>query len=91
MGYFGEWLRKAREAKGVSAYRLAQQSGLTRGYISNLETGAQKVPSDDVLHRIAETLGVEYKDVRMATFDDLYDGEDQEILAMWLERKRRQV
>lgn len=53
----GEWVRKARQARGLTLAALAQESGLTKGFISQVESGRSN-PSLESLGRLAEALGV---------------------------------
>src|SRR5947207_2647297 len=46
----------AREARGYTQARLAEETGLSQGYISKVEHGLI-VPTEERLRRIAETLG----------------------------------
>jgi tetratricopeptide (TPR) repeat protein len=54
---FGERLRVARAAAGVSQRELARAAQTSAGYISRIEAGG-RVPSLHVVHAIAERLGV---------------------------------
>jgi transcriptional regulator with XRE-family HTH domain len=54
---FGAALRELRTQAGWSQERLADESGLTRNYISDLELG-RKSPSLRSIARIAKALGV---------------------------------
>jgi transcriptional regulator with XRE-family HTH domain len=51
----GDRLRKIRKAKGLTLDVLAEQIGLTKGYLSKVETG-QKVPPIATLARVASAL-----------------------------------
>ena len=51
----GDRLRKIRKAKGLTLDVLAEQIGLTKGYLSKVETG-QKVPPIATLARVAGAL-----------------------------------
>ena len=53
----GTRMRKLRKAKNVSIQKLADEIGVTRNYISQLEKG-EKIPSLDTLVRIANVLKV---------------------------------
>ena len=44
---------------GVTYRALADQTGLSAGYLNHLVHGNRPVPSDDVVKRIADALGVE--------------------------------
>jgi transcriptional regulator with XRE-family HTH domain len=52
---FGERLRELRQKAGMSQEAVAQASGLTKAYISNMETGI-KVPSLTTILRLAVSL-----------------------------------
>jgi transcriptional regulator with XRE-family HTH domain len=54
---FGQRLRKLREAAGLSAYALAQRSGLSRQMISQLESG-QSQPSFETAQKLASALDI---------------------------------
>jgi transcriptional regulator with XRE-family HTH domain len=53
---FGRHLRELRQKYGVTQHQLSVATGLTEGYISNMERG-QKVPSLTTILRIAMALG----------------------------------
>lgn len=56
-GEFGRLVRKYREARNMSQERLAQEAGLSNGYISLLETGRRgERPSRDTVIGIAQAL-----------------------------------
>jgi transcriptional regulator with XRE-family HTH domain len=55
---FGKKLKRARKAKGISAYRLAQLSGVAANHIGAIEAGRIKSPSLDVVIRLADALAV---------------------------------
>lgn len=47
-----------RTRKGLTQERLARRAGVTKFYISQLETGLRQNPSLPVLRRLAKALGV---------------------------------
>ena len=53
---FGQRLRELRQKYGVTQQQLSVTTGLTEGYISNMERG-QKVPSLTTILRLAVALG----------------------------------
>jgi transcriptional regulator with XRE-family HTH domain len=55
----GSAVRRLRELHGVGQEVLAERSGLSQGYLSQIESGAWTAVTDDVLGRIAAALGVE--------------------------------
>src|SRR4051794_36058117 len=57
MSDFGGRLRAAREAKGMTSYRLAQLTGLSKQGVLNLEADGAD-PKLRTLLKLAEALGV---------------------------------
>src|SRR5262245_17341248 len=55
----GSALRRLRELHGVGQDALSQRSGLSQGYLSQIESGAWTGITEEVLGRIAKALGVE--------------------------------
>ena len=55
---FGQRLREARDALGWSQEQLAQQVGMSRASIANMERGAQRVALHQWLE-LADALGIE--------------------------------
>lgn len=53
----GSRLAKFRKAKGLSKNKLAKESGVTQGFISQVELG-NRLPTLDVLSRICSALGI---------------------------------
>lgn len=83
---FGEWLRETREAAGLTAYRLAQLSGLSRSFLSDLETGRTRsgktvLPGDDALEKLAPVLGVPVEDLKREALRDRLDHQELEAAA----------
>jgi len=50
-------VRPARAKAGLSQQELADQAGVSRGTIKNIEAGA-KVPQEDKLNRVLDVLGL---------------------------------
>jgi len=59
----GEFIKTLRKQKGLSARKLAEKSGVSQPYISQLETGKNNKPSPDVLQKLSNTLDVPYEDL----------------------------
>jgi transcriptional regulator with XRE-family HTH domain len=55
--HFARKLIELRTAAGVSAYRLAQLTGISRQALSQLETG-QTIPTWETVQKIARALGL---------------------------------
>ena len=53
---FARRLRALRESAGLSVYALAQQSGVSRQYLGELERG-EKEPSLEVARKLAAAFG----------------------------------
>jgi len=54
---FGLEMKRLREAKGISQRKLAELVGLDSGYISRIERGLFKPPSEEKIKAISEVLG----------------------------------
>jgi len=55
----GSAVRRIRELHGIGQETLADRSGLSQGYLSQIESGAWTRITEDILGRIATALGVE--------------------------------
>lgn len=64
---FGRRLRELRQKYGVTQEQLSLATGLTEGYISNMERGL-KVPSLTTILRIAVALGCKVTEL-VSAFD----------------------
>ena len=53
----GERLRNIRKSKGLSIYKLSQDTGISQNHISDLELGRRK-PSVETLKRLIVPLGI---------------------------------
>jgi transcriptional regulator with XRE-family HTH domain len=56
---FGPTVERLMGETGVTYRALADQTELSAGYLNHLVHGNRPVPSDDVVKRIADALGVE--------------------------------
>ncbi|MEX5710559.1 helix-turn-helix transcriptional regulator [Parafrankia sp. FMc6] len=56
---FSKLLRQHRTAAGLSLYELAKRSGIDRSRIKRMEDGDIKVPTLDVVHKLARALEVD--------------------------------
>jgi transcriptional regulator with XRE-family HTH domain len=56
---FGEALTALMDEQGVTYRALAAKCGLSAGYLNHIVHGNRPVPSDDVVKRLADALGVE--------------------------------
>lgn len=68
---FGRRLRELRQKHGVTQEQLSVATGLTEGYISNMERGL-KVPSLTTILRIAVALDCKVTEL-VAVFDKVPD------------------
>lgn len=56
-------IKKIREAKKITLYKLAQETGISRAYLRNLENNKNCNPTILVLCKIAIALKVDIKDL----------------------------
>jgi transcriptional regulator with XRE-family HTH domain len=61
---FGQAVEKLMAETGATYRGLASKSGLSAGYLNHLVHGNRPVPSNDVVMRLAEALGVEAEHFR---------------------------
>ena len=55
----GGAVRRIRELHGIGQEVVAERSGLSQGYLSQIESGAWTAVTEDALGRLATALGVE--------------------------------
>lgn len=60
---FYEQLRDMRKLKGFTIRELADRSGVSSAYISQIENGNRGVPSPDVLMKLSEGLNTPYSNL----------------------------
>ena len=56
---FGRTVERLMASTGVTYRGLAEKTGLSAGYLNHLVHGNRPVPSNDVVERLASSLGVE--------------------------------
>ncbi len=56
---FGPTVERLMDEAGVTYRGLAAQTNLSAGYLNHLVHGNRPVPSNDVVERLADALGVE--------------------------------
>jgi transcriptional regulator with XRE-family HTH domain len=56
---FGPTVERLMGSTGVTYRGLAEKTGLSAGYLNHLVHGNRPVPSNDVVERLASSLGVE--------------------------------
>jgi len=56
----GQTLKAARVGKAMTLRQVEGATGISNGYLCQLEAGAIKQPSPNHLHRIAATYGLSY-------------------------------
>jgi transcriptional regulator with XRE-family HTH domain len=61
--YFYDKLRDLRKLKGFTIRELADRSGVSAAYISQLENGNRGIPSPDVLMKFSEGLNISYSEL----------------------------
>ena len=51
-------IKRLREERGLTPEELAKRAGVTKPYVSMIESGERKSPSLPILKRLAKALGV---------------------------------
>lgn len=52
-----------RKEKGMSQAELAEKAGISRPYLSQIETQTQQVVSNAVMFKLAQALGVSFEHI----------------------------
>lgn len=60
---FGRYIKELREEKKVTITELAQNAGISRPYLSQIENGLKGTPSIKVLKKLAQPLNVPYMEL----------------------------
>jgi len=63
MKMLGEYLREAREKKGMSLREVEKESGVSNAYISLIESGKRTDPHPNILKNLAAVYGLDITDV----------------------------
>lgn len=72
---FGEYLKEVRISNNLSITKLAEVSGFSRPYLSQIESGHKK-PTLEVLKRLSESLNVRYSVLlEKAGYEELAKGQ----------------
>ncbi|MFN0153216.1 MAG: helix-turn-helix domain-containing protein [Gaiella sp.] len=69
----GPTIEKLMAEKGVTYRGLAEKTGLSAGYLNHIVHGNRPVPSNDVLAKIAKSLGVKaehFREFRIRSITD---------------------
>jgi transcriptional regulator with XRE-family HTH domain len=70
---FGETVTALMADRGLTYRALADETGLSAGYLNHLVHGNRPVPSDDVIRTLASSLGVEpehFREYRIRVITD---------------------
>lgn len=60
---FGRKLRALRQSRGISLSELARQSGVSKGYLSQIENDVSRSPSLKIVQRLAGALNLPLTDL----------------------------
>jgi transcriptional regulator with XRE-family HTH domain len=63
---FGKFILSQRTRRGLQLKAVALSIGITSAYLSKIERGANKLPSDDLLIKLAELFQLEADDMFVA-------------------------
>ena len=68
---FGLWLKRKREERDLTVRQLAKFSGVSSGYISQVERGKRNTPTQKILLKLAKPLKISLQEIYEAA--GLYD------------------
>lgn len=84
---FGKFLKTKRKELGLTIIELANLSGVSHPYISQIENGKKGMPSTDVLSKLAEPLGLKFSEL-MGLAGHLNSSQVEELLN-WEDRAEK--
>lgn len=59
----GAYLREGRQAAGFTLRAVEAETGISNGYLSQIESGRVESPSPNMLHKLAAAYGIDYTDL----------------------------
>ncbi|MGG7059880.1 helix-turn-helix domain-containing protein [Clostridium tertium] len=59
----GSRIAEIRNRKGISLSKLSRESGVSKGYLSELENGIKENPNIEILDKIAKALDISVSDL----------------------------
>ncbi|WP_066895721.1 helix-turn-helix domain-containing protein [Clostridium nigeriense] len=59
----GSKIAEIRNKRGISLSKLSRESGVSKGYLSELENGIKENPNIEILDKIAKALGISVSDL----------------------------
>ena len=62
---FGQFIKKKRIEKNISARQLAEETGISTVYQSSFENGKRAAPSDEILKKTAKALELTAEDTNI--------------------------
>lgn len=85
--YFGETIKRLREAKRYSIRKLAMLSDVSYGQISKIENAQRNLPKPETIKKLANGLGVSYEYLmRVAGYYDPEVMKESEELTEFLKK-----
>lgn len=91
MNSLGDKIREARKSKRLSITEVAQKVGVTRQYISQIETGVQN-PSLKILGKICDILNLSYEEmlkIRNYSLESQLEGQEESSLGNKIKKARK--
>lgn len=62
-------IKEIRNKKSITLYKLSKETGISRGYLTELENNKKSNPTIQTLYKIALALDVNLKDLFYSEFD----------------------
>ena len=62
-------IKEVRNQKNITLYKLSKETGISRGYLTELENNKKSNPTIQALYKIALVLNVNIKDLFYSEFD----------------------
>jgi transcriptional regulator with XRE-family HTH domain len=76
---FGKYLKELRKSKKITVKALADKSGVSQSYLTNVENNKRGIPSPEILKKISGPLGVTYEElmIKAGYWKEQYSKEDR--------------
>ena len=81
MKRFGTKIRELRKAAGIGIVEAGKRIGITKSYISAIETGKSHPPAPALIHKIAKVYRHSVRDLLLLAYIDMAPPELQSFMA----------
>ncbi|WP_081327457.1 helix-turn-helix domain-containing protein [Paenibacillus polymyxa] len=90
MKSFGQFIKSAREEKGLTLTQVAEASGISHSHLSRIESGDRNPPKTPVMQRLAKALGVSFIELmdKAGQWEKLDNSEKELLVSIYNENEQ---